>query len=92
MTDTAGPDQLQSRQHAQLGIASNMNPAAARKAAEHLPPHAIETGLTNAANAFGTTFLVSVALVACTFIPAFLLPRRRAAAPPPAEAVAAAAG
>jgi EmrB/QacA subfamily drug resistance transporter len=75
-------NQLQSRQFAQLGIASRMTPAKAAHAAEHLPPHAIETGLSNAAHAFGTTFTVSVALVACTLVPAFFLPRRRATAAP----------
>ncbi|NUS42553.1 MAG: DHA2 family efflux MFS transporter permease subunit [Mycobacteriaceae bacterium] len=80
-------NQLQSRQYTELGIASNMAPDKARQAAQHLPPGAIDTGLQNAAHAFGTTFLVSLALIACTVVPAALLPRRPAAAVSPAEVV-----
>ncbi|MBY6349881.1 DHA2 family efflux MFS transporter permease subunit [Rhodococcoides corynebacterioides] len=42
-----------------------------------LPPGAVETGLAQAADAFGSTFLVATIIVAFTFVPAFLLPRRK---------------
>lgn len=39
----------------------------------------IATGLSDAANAFGNTFIVAVVLIAITFIPAFFLPRTKIA-------------
>nr|WP_198428377.1 DHA2 family efflux MFS transporter permease subunit [Nocardia bovistercoris] len=52
-------------------IASNVDPTVADK----LPPGSIETGLEQAASAFGNTYIVAVVLIALTFVPAFFLPR-----------------
>ncbi|MGW4364033.1 DHA2 family efflux MFS transporter permease subunit [Nocardia takedensis] len=52
-------------------IASRVDPTVAEK----LPPGSIETGLDQAAHAFGNTYIVAVVLIALTLIPAFFLPR-----------------
>lgn len=54
-------------------IASNVDPSVAAQ----LPPGAIETGLDQAADAFATTYIVAVALIVLTFIPAAFLPRTK---------------
>jgi EmrB/QacA subfamily drug resistance transporter len=75
-------NQVQSRALAGPAIASQSNPAIAAQ----LGPAAISRGLEQAAQAFGFTFSVALALIVACFIPAFLLPRRK---PSPAAAAAA---
>lgn len=59
--------------------------------AEQLPPGAVQEGLTDAANGFGTTFTVACALLLVTFVSAFFLPRRKPVKDPnsPVEEMAA---
>ncbi len=67
------------KDHAFAGpaIASHHDPSIAQQ----LPPGAIEQGISEAADAFGNTFVVAVVLIALTLIPAFLLPRTKPEAP-----------
>lgn len=58
-------------------IASQADPSIGAQ----LPPGAIEQGLSQAADAFGNTFVVAVVLIALTLIPASLLPRTKPKAP-----------
>ncbi len=65
----------------QAGIAITSNTAP-----QNLPPEMQGTALPpsffeSAADVFGSTFLVSVVLIALTFIPALFLPRRKIASP-----------
>ncbi|WP_225731522.1 MULTISPECIES: DHA2 family efflux MFS transporter permease subunit [unclassified Nocardia] len=60
-------------------MAALKDPAFAAKL--HLPPQAIELGLSQAATAFAHTYVVAVVLIVLTLIPAFMLPRTKAKAP-----------
>ena len=65
----------------QAGIAITSNTAP-----QNLPPEMQGTALPpsffeSAADVFGSTFLVSVVLIALTFIPALFLPRKKIASP-----------
>lgn len=66
-------NQLQSRALAQPAIAAQQVP----EIAEKLGPAGIAEGLSQAADAFGNTFLVALVLIVLTVIPAFLLPRTK---------------
>jgi EmrB/QacA subfamily drug resistance transporter len=75
---------------APLAIFANADPARGNKALAAAAAQAgqpVETirahGLDSAADSFAKTILVAVILVACTLIPAFLLPRSRAKATDP---------
>jgi MFS family permease len=66
-------NQVQSHALAGPAIASWANPAIKAQ----LGPAAIARGLEQAADSFGFTFTVALALLIVCFIPAFLLPRRK---------------
>jgi EmrB/QacA subfamily drug resistance transporter len=66
-------NQLQSRELASAAIAAQQNP----EVAASLPTGAADTGLAQAADAFGNTFMVALVLIVITLIPAFMLPRRK---------------
>jgi EmrB/QacA subfamily drug resistance transporter len=66
---------LQKHEFAQPAIATRFDPSLAAK----LPPGAVETGLRQAGDAFGNTYVVALALILLTLIPAFLLPRTKTA-------------
>ncbi|MFZ2175622.1 MAG: DHA2 family efflux MFS transporter permease subunit [Rhodococcus sp. (in: high G+C Gram-positive bacteria)] len=66
-------NQLQSRALAQPAIAAQHVP----EIAEKLGPAGIAEGLSQAADAFGNTFLVALVLIVLTVIPASLLPRTK---------------
>lgn len=68
---------LQSRPLANPAIASNYAP----EVAAQLGPEGIAEGLAQAADAFGNTFIVAVALILLTLIPASMLPRKRPPTP-----------
>lgn len=73
--------QLTSQALAQPAIASQMDEQA--KTMLNLSPAQLIEGLSQAADSFGTTFLVATALVLFALIPAFFLPRK--AVRPPSE-------
>lgn len=56
--------------------------------AAQLPPQALDQGLSDAASAFATTFVVAFLLMLVTFVPAFMLRRRPAGQTQPSEAPA----
>jgi EmrB/QacA subfamily drug resistance transporter len=60
-------------QFAGAAVASRNDPSILEK----VPAQAIAQGLVDAAHAFSTTFLVALALILLTFVPAFLLPRTK---------------
>jgi hypothetical protein len=69
-------NQVQSHVLAGPAIASWASPAIEAR----LGPAAIARGLEQAADSFGFTFTVALALIIVCFIPASLLPRRKATA------------
>ncbi|MFR9752418.1 DHA2 family efflux MFS transporter permease subunit [Nocardia sp. 004] len=62
-------------------IAANFDPGLAAT----LPPGALDTGLRQAAQAFGHTYTVALVLIVLTVIPAFFLPRTEPVNPETAE-------
>ncbi|MQY20819.1 DHA2 family efflux MFS transporter permease subunit [Nocardia macrotermitis] len=68
---------LNSKPLAQPAIASRFDPAIAKQ----FPPGALAAGFDQAATAFAHTFVVAVALVVVTLIPAYFLPKVKPAAP-----------
>ncbi|NLU81611.1 DHA2 family efflux MFS transporter permease subunit [Rhodococcus sp. HNM0569] len=70
-------NQLQSRELAGPAVAAQQSP----EIAQQLGPDAVSAGLAQAADAFGSTFVLSVVLIVVTIVPAFFLPRRRPATP-----------
>ncbi|MDQ1202034.1 DHA2 family efflux MFS transporter permease subunit [Rhodococcus sp. SORGH_AS_0303] len=66
-------NQLLDRAAAGPAIAAQRDPAIA----EQIGPNAVQAGLAQAADAFGGTFLVATIIVAFTFVPALLLPRKK---------------
>jgi len=64
---------LQDKPDAGAAIASNTDPSLAAK----LPPGTIESGFDQAADAFSSTYVVAVVVLALTLIPAFFLPRTK---------------
>jgi Na+/melibiose symporter-like transporter len=68
-------------------VAAQLNPALRRR----VPPGLLERGLDDAARAFAHTYIVSMVLIAVTFLVAMFLPRRRAVRADQTQASAAAA-
>ncbi|EOM75557.1 DHA2 family efflux MFS transporter permease subunit [Rhodococcus rhodnii] len=68
---------LQSRELAGAAIASRSNP----EIVAGLGPEAISQGFQQAADAFGSTYIVAFGLVVATLVPAFFLPRSRPVRP-----------
>ncbi|MGB7361946.1 MAG: MFS transporter, partial [Rhodococcus sp. (in: high G+C Gram-positive bacteria)] len=66
-------NQLLNRPAAGPAVAAGRDPSIAAQ----LSSGDIETGLAQAADAFGNTFLVATIIVAFTFVPAMLLPRKK---------------
>ncbi|MCP9619233.1 DHA2 family efflux MFS transporter permease subunit [Nocardia otitidiscaviarum] len=75
---------LKGQELAGPAIAATTDPKVAEQL--RLPPEAIATGLEQAADSFGHTFVVALVLLLCTLIPASFLPRRKPAAPDAADA------
>jgi predicted MFS family arabinose efflux permease len=68
-------------------VAAQLNPALKGR----IPPSVLEQGLHDASRAFAHTYVVSLALIALTFVVATFLPRRRMVRPDEVDAPAAAA-
>jgi EmrB/QacA subfamily drug resistance transporter len=68
-------------------VAAQLNPALRRR----VPPGLLARGLDDAARAFAHTYIVSMVLIAVTFVVAMSLPRRRAVRADQTQASAAAA-
>lgn len=72
---------IQEHQVTGAAILTQTDPQQAAGLGIHLPPQALHLGLSYGADAFAVTFTVALILVACCFIPAFLLPRHKVPAP-----------
>ena len=70
-------NQLQSKDFANAAIASQSDPSIA----DQLPPGAVESGLSQAADSFGTAFMIAAILMVVTLIPGLLLPRKKFESP-----------
>lgn len=75
-------NQMQARPLAGPAVAAQQDPTIA----EQVPPGVVEQGLSAAADAFGNTFTVALALLLLTLVPAFFLPRTKPVAPVDASA------
>jgi hypothetical protein len=69
-------NQVRSSEFAGPAVASRND----KSIADKLTPAQLARGFADAAHGFATTFTVALVLIAVTFIPALLLPRRKPAA------------